>query len=628
MKKSLLVLLTIVVVMSAMIMGSVSADAVTENGYSYTVENGEATIIGCEKNKEGAITVPSTLGGYPVTSIAYGAFMSCKNITSVVIPEGIKTISNTAFMFAEKITTVSVPASVKSIGKQAFSRCDALLMVNVAAGNTAYTSVNGILFNKDKTTILHYPAGKTDTSYTIPSTVTRIEANAFSNCLNLKDIDIPSSVQSIGYNAFYDCGMYNISGNWTRRSLIIDSCLVAINYTASSYYVDEGVKCIADSVFIDFANLKYIELPESLEYVGAGAFQSCENLQSVDFLGSKSQWSKVVIAENNENLLNATITCLKADVPAKNGWIEENGIWYYYENDAKVKNDWRKDNTGWCFLDADGKWVLNAFVKDSTGKWAYITPDGYYYESTKWVEYKGNWYYLEKGYRVENDWRKDSTGWCFLNEDGIWVLNCFVKDSTGKWAYITKDGYYYETTGWVQLGKDWYYLEKGYAVTNDWRKDSTGWCYLSSTGAMVTNNFVKDSAGLAYITKDGYFYETVSGWQLVGGEWYYVEKGYAVTNTWREDSQGWCYLSASGAMVTNGWVKDSTGWCFLDASGYWDGKYYSTPSQTTVTNGVWIPTVSGTKYHSTSTCSNMIDPVCVSVEDAIARGFTKCKKCS
>ena len=75
----------------------------------------------------------------------------------------------------------------------------------MASGNTAYCSENGILFNKDKTTLICYPAGKPETDYTIPSSVTIIEENAFSNCTAITTLTIPAGVTTIGSFAFYFC---------------------------------------------------------------------------------------------------------------------------------------------------------------------------------------------------------------------------------------------------------------------------------------------------------------------------------------------------------------------------------------------------------------------------------------
>ncbi|MBQ7968499.1 MAG: hypothetical protein IJ292_01580, partial [Clostridia bacterium] len=128
------------------------------------------------------------------------------------------------------------------------------------------------------------------------------------------------------------------------------------------------------------------------------------------------------------------------------------------------------------------------------------------------------------------------------------------------------------------VGGTWYYFENGEKVTNAWRLDSTGWCFLDEEGKWVIDAFVRDSVGLAYITADGYFYYDRNGWIDYHGTWYYLENGYAVVNNWRLDSVGWCYLGEDGAMLTNAWMKDSVGWCYLDDSGYWDGIYYDEAS--------------------------------------------------
>ncbi|MBQ7968541.1 MAG: hypothetical protein IJ292_01805, partial [Clostridia bacterium] len=176
------------------------------------------------------------------------------------------------------------------------------------------------------------------------------------------------------------------------------------------------------------------------------AFNNDWSLEPFDIKYVNGEWITVITRYNVETGEKYTLTVkcddnlkikefINADpVLKKNGWKFENNTWYYYENGVKVTNDWRKDSTGWCFLDEEGKWVIDAFVKDSVGL-AYITKDGYFYYNTNgWVDYHGTWYYVENGYAVVSAWRKDSTGWCFLDENGKWVRNAFVKDSVG-WAY-------------------------------------------------------------------------------------------------------------------------------------------------------------------------------------------------
>jgi len=137
-----------------------------------------------------------------VTSVGAGAFYCCTGLKTVVLPEGIKTIDDYAFSNCTALERVTFPGSLKSIGfcaflnctslksitipsgvteigSGAFAYCTGLESINAAAGNGTYSSVNGVLFNKDKTELITYPAGKTDAAYAIPSGVITIEESAF-----------------------------------------------------------------------------------------------------------------------------------------------------------------------------------------------------------------------------------------------------------------------------------------------------------------------------------------------------------------------------------------------------------------------------------------------------------------
>jgi len=85
--------------------------------------------------------------------------------------------------------------------------------------------------------------------------------------------------------------------------------------------------------------------------------------------------------------------------PTVNGWVQSNGIWYYYKNGIMVKNGWAKDSKGWCFLNAiDGSWVQEGWAKDSIG-----------------------WGYIQNGYWVEHEmWAKDARGWNHIQANGYW----------------------------------------------------------------------------------------------------------------------------------------------------------------------------------------------------------------
>ncbi len=140
--------------------------------------------------------------GSKVTNIEDCAFNDCVNMTSVTIPDSVISIGDSAFGRCESLTSLTIPSSVMSIGENVFSCCTGLKDITVASGNTAYCSLNGVLFDRNVTVVICYPAGKTDFSYNIPNSVMHIGSSAFSRCRNLTNISIPSSVTSMGEYAF------------------------------------------------------------------------------------------------------------------------------------------------------------------------------------------------------------------------------------------------------------------------------------------------------------------------------------------------------------------------------------------------------------------------------------------
>ena len=146
---------------------------VTNESTEYSVTSiGNSAFRSCSSLT--AVTIPAS-----VTEIDSYAFSWCSQLTAVTIPEGVATIGNSAFEYCSSLTVVNIPASAINIGYWLFDYCSALTAIHVAEDNTAYSSEDGVLFNKDKTTLVCYPIGKTETTYTVPATVTTIETSAF-----------------------------------------------------------------------------------------------------------------------------------------------------------------------------------------------------------------------------------------------------------------------------------------------------------------------------------------------------------------------------------------------------------------------------------------------------------------
>ena len=245
--------------------------AATYGKLTYEVQNdGTIKITDCDGNASGALTIPSTIGGKKVTSIGYHAFYDGSSLTSITIPEG-----------------------VTSIDSYAFDDCSSLTSINVSENNKNYCSVDGVLFNKDKTELIQYPIKKEGTSYKIPNSVTSIGDSAFRRCKNLTSITIPEGITSIGYDAFYMCSSLtsiNVSEN-NKNYCSVDGVLFnkdkteliqyPIKKEGTSYKIPNSVTSIGDSVFRCCENLTSITIPNSVTSIGQEAFWGCSSLISI-----------------------------------------------------------------------------------------------------------------------------------------------------------------------------------------------------------------------------------------------------------------------------------------------------------------------------------------------------------
>ena len=273
--------------------------------WSYSVSNGKASIGATPSS--GAITIPSTLGGYPVTKIGSGAFAGSRGLTSVTIPEGVTTIGGYAFSRCDSLSTITIPESVISIGFKAFNACELLQFqlytdskgavydspkrkvlidackvesndfiipssVNVicggalpvkewkiAKGNQRFVIVNGLLLSKDRKRLFAV-RGRERTSITIPSSVTSIESGAFVFYRGLVSITLPEDLTHIGDAAFFYC------------------------FGLTSVTIPSSVTSIGDSAFLS-CGLTSVTIPSSVTSIGDSAFRGCRGLTSVTILG-------------------------------------------------------------------------------------------------------------------------------------------------------------------------------------------------------------------------------------------------------------------------------------------------------------------------------------------------------
>ena len=270
------------------------------------IGNGSSAAI--KASTTGAITVPSRLGGYPVTSIGPKAFLECDGLTSVMIPDSVTSIGSGAFYCCRGLKSVTIPDSVTSIGSSAFHACSGLKSISVAAGNNNYKSANGLLLSKDGKTLIQGVNGDVTipncvthigdsaftycrglTSVTIPDSVTCIGSNAFWGCSGLTSVTIPDSVTSIESSVFLHCnGLKSISvaaGNNNYKSvkglLLSKDGKTLIQGVNGDVTIPNCVTRIGDKAFVMCKGLTSVTMPDSVTSIGECAFMGCRGLTNV-----------------------------------------------------------------------------------------------------------------------------------------------------------------------------------------------------------------------------------------------------------------------------------------------------------------------------------------------------------
>ena len=262
------------------------------------------------KDKTTLVQCPGAFREYTlpdgVTSIGGSAFEKCTSLTSVTIPDSVTSIGDNAFYGCESLTSVTIPGSVTSIGTWAFSYCTSLTGIWVAEGSSHYSSdASGVLFNKDKTTLVQCPGAFA--TYTIPNSVTSIGELAFSYCESLTSVTIPDSVTSIGDKAFYGCeSLTSVTIPNSVTSIGDDTFRGCISLT--SVTISDGVTSIGDQAFDYCESLTSVTIPDSVTSIDWYAFGNCTSLTDVYYAGSEAQWKAISISPNgNDDLLNANI---------------------------------------------------------------------------------------------------------------------------------------------------------------------------------------------------------------------------------------------------------------------------------------------------------------------------------
>jgi hypothetical protein len=307
----------------------------TVDSITYTYNGSVMAVTG--SSAIGTATILDNVSGIPVTSIGDNAFNDRTGLSSITIPNSVTSIGNYAFQGCTGLTSVSIGTGVTSIAGSAFQSCNSLTAITVDSNNTNYSSASGVLYNKNQTILILYPAGKSGaftipdsvtsignylfkgctglTSVSIGTGVTTIGSYAFQGCTNLASVSIGTGVTSIGSYAFQSCSSLtaitvdlanlNFSSNegvlYNKNQTILklypvgksgaftipDSVTSIESYAfkgctgPTSVSIGTGLTSIGASAFEGFTGLTSITIPNSITSIGNYAFKGCTGLTSI-----------------------------------------------------------------------------------------------------------------------------------------------------------------------------------------------------------------------------------------------------------------------------------------------------------------------------------------------------------
>lgn len=208
----------------------------------------EAAFIDCTSLT--TVELPSTL-----TIIEQASFSSCEKLKNILIPDGVTSIGRNAFSACTSLTNIELPSTLTNIGYSAFFYCRSLTSIEVNTNNQHFKSIDGNLYSKDGEKLIQYAIGKKEKSFIVPEGVTIIGERAFSNCIVIKNVELPSTLKIIGNEAFYSCiELANIS-------------------------LPDSLTTIGEFAFTGCQNkIIRIVIPNSVTTIGKKAFAMCNNL--------------------------------------------------------------------------------------------------------------------------------------------------------------------------------------------------------------------------------------------------------------------------------------------------------------------------------------------------------------
>ena len=382
----------------------------TVPNWNYTDNNGAILIIGYT-GTGGAVTIPATINGLPVTSLGNNAFQNCSSLTGVTIPNSITNIGRYAFQNCIGLTGVTIPSSVININVYAFYGCTNLGSITLpnnlnSIGVALFlgcTSLTNIVIPGSVTSIAYeaFDGCSSLRSITIPASITYIDDYAFHGCTNLSDVDFIGNAPNLGATTVFAgdnyATVYYLPGTtgWNAPTFggvpamllnppylctTANGAITIIGYTGPGGAVtipdtinSLPVTTISSGVFQNCASLTSVTIPASVTNLADSAFQNCSSLSTVYFLGNAPipGGPNVFSGDNNAIGYNAAGTTgwgLTFDgltmVLANNSTINSTNHYAYGANFGWL--DWRSDTNHGAVI---GTNVCSGYIYSANFGW-------------------------------------------------------------------------------------------------------------------------------------------------------------------------------------------------------------------------------------------------------------------
>ncbi len=341
-----------------------------EQGYTFRIDKTTnygkdyygSVIVDCETSISGDNVLPTSLGGYKVTTLEGSVFSGCNNLTGI-----------------------NIHKDVILIDCSAFTSCSALKYIDISEKNPYYASIDGVFFDKTCETLLKYPQAKSTLRYAIPEGVVTIYSGAINSCANLRNVEIPASVANIATPIFSGCDSLRniiVSDNnfsfYSVDGVLFDALTnTLIKYpagkTETTYTIPDGTETISSQAFYPCTKITHLNIPESLLKINSFAFSgknlfSKGSVTSITYDGSPDSWKCINVSSGNTCITSATLTCLK-----------ENHDSSYITVEYKEWNDLSTDTDSY---------ILDHYIFYESGKTDFLQQYKSFY-STIWEEENG-----------------------------------------------------------------------------------------------------------------------------------------------------------------------------------------------------------------------------------------------